>query len=124
MLFYLIIFDNTLIYSLPFLYILGSTHPVERIEFAIDSIGPASSSHMLTADLLCVIIDVMCQIKGVSSKKWGLRIGHRGLILAAALYHGLLDDVTHDKILSVLYNITTSNSNFSLRLCCYVYFSR
>lgn len=85
-------------------------HPVERIEFAIDAVGPISSSHMLTADLLCIIVEAAHQLDCISLHKWEIRLGHRDLVIATALYLGFGDFTTQKKILNVLYTIATSNS--------------
>ncbi|VIO88081.1 Uncharacterized protein BM_BM7162 [Brugia malayi] len=86
-----------------------SMHPIERIEFAIDAVGPISSSQMLTADILCITIETVHQLDCISSHKWEIRMGHRDLIIAAILYLGFGDFSTQNKILNILYAIATSN---------------
>uniref|UniRef100_A0A915PPF6 non-specific serine/threonine protein kinase n=1 Tax=Setaria digitata TaxID=48799 RepID=A0A915PPF6_9BILA len=88
---------------------LGSFHPFERTEFAIDAIGPASSSQMLTADVLCITVEAAHQLECISSRKWEIRLGHRDLIIATALYLGFGDFGIQNKILNILYAIATSN---------------
>ncbi|CAG9533873.1 unnamed protein product, partial [Cercopithifilaria johnstoni] len=90
-----------------------SMHPVERVEFAIDAIGPVSSSHMLTADILCITVEAVHQLDCISSCKWEIRLGHRDLIIATSLYLGFGDSNTQNKILNILYAIATSNKTLS-----------
>uniref|UniRef100_A0A1I7VP68 non-specific serine/threonine protein kinase n=1 Tax=Loa loa TaxID=7209 RepID=A0A1I7VP68_LOALO len=92
---------------------LVSMHPVERIEFAIDAIGPASSAQMLTADILCITVEAAHQLDSISSRKWEIRLGHRDLVIATALYLGFGDFNTQNKILNILYSIATSNKMLS-----------
>uniref|UniRef100_A0A0R3RYI5 non-specific serine/threonine protein kinase n=1 Tax=Elaeophora elaphi TaxID=1147741 RepID=A0A0R3RYI5_9BILA len=92
---------------------LVSMHPIERIEFAIDAIGPLSSSQMLTADILCIAVEAAHQLDCISSRKWEIRLGHRDLVIASALYLGFGDSSTQRKILNVLYAVSTSNKKLS-----------
>ncbi|VDN04109.1 unnamed protein product [Thelazia callipaeda] len=88
---------------------LGGIHPAERVEFAIDAVGPVSSSRMLTTDILCVMVEIARQLDCLSSRKWEIRLGHRDLILATALYLGFSDFGAQNKILDILYAIAMSN---------------
>ncbi|VDK81407.1 unnamed protein product, partial [Onchocerca ochengi] len=88
---------------------LGSMHPIERMEFAIDAIGPASSSQMLTADILCIAVEAAHKIDCISSRKWEIRLGHRDLVIATAVYLGFGEFSAQNKILNILYAIATSN---------------
>lgn len=72
-------------------------HPIERTEFAIDAIGPVSSSQMLTADILCITVEAAHQLDCISSRKWEIRLGHQDLIIATALYLGFGDLSTQTK---------------------------
>ncbi|VBB25904.1 unnamed protein product [Acanthocheilonema viteae] len=92
---------------------LVSMHPVERIEFAIDAVGPVSSSQMLTADILCITVETVHQLDCISLYKWEIRLGHRDLVVATALYLGFGDFNTQNKILNILYAIATSNKTFT-----------
>uniref|UniRef100_A0A915AH84 non-specific serine/threonine protein kinase n=1 Tax=Parascaris univalens TaxID=6257 RepID=A0A915AH84_PARUN len=92
---------------------LGGIHPVERNEFAVDSIGACASSSTLTADVLCVVIEAACRLEAISSRKWQLVIGHKSLITAAAMYIGFGDNDAVIKILNVLYSISTANKVLS-----------
>lgn len=85
-------------------------HPIERTEFAIDAIGPVSSSQMLTADILCIMVEMAHQLNFISPHKWEIRLGHKDLVTATALYLGFGDSNTQNKILDILYAIATSNS--------------
>lgn len=87
-------------------------HPIERMEFAIDAIGPASSSQMLTADILCIAVEAAHKIDCISSRKWEIRLGHRDLVIATAVYLGFGEFSAQNKILNILYAIATSNSQF------------
>ncbi|VDK59966.1 unnamed protein product [Gongylonema pulchrum] len=64
---------------------------------------------MITAELLCIMVEVARQLDCISSQKWEIRIGHRNLIVAAARYMGFGDFNSQNKILNVLYAISTSN---------------
>ncbi|KHN74706.1 Eukaryotic translation initiation factor 2-alpha kinase 4 [Toxocara canis] len=92
---------------------LGGIHPVERNEFAIDSIGACGSSSTLTADVLCVVIEAASRLDAINSRKWQLVIGHRALITAAAMYLGFGDNAAITKILNVLYTASTTNKMLS-----------
>uniref|UniRef100_F1KQP7 non-specific serine/threonine protein kinase n=1 Tax=Ascaris suum TaxID=6253 RepID=F1KQP7_ASCSU len=92
---------------------LGGIHPVERNEFAVDSIGACASSSTLTADVLCVVIEAACRLEAISSHKWQLVIGHKSLVTAAAMYLGFGDNDAVIKILNVLYYISTANKVLS-----------
>uniref|UniRef100_A0A183V4Y9 Protein kinase domain-containing protein n=1 Tax=Toxocara canis TaxID=6265 RepID=A0A183V4Y9_TOXCA len=94
-------------------FVEGGIHPVERNEFAIDSIGACGSSSTLTADVLCVVIEAASRLDAINSRKWQLVIGHRALITAAAMYLGFGDNAAITKILNVLYTASTTNKMLS-----------
>lgn len=88
--------------------VLGGTHPAERSEFSIDCLGPRSSAPLLSAEVLCIILEAISQIDLFKSFKWQLRVGHRFLVAAATTYLGYGDATAQRKIINALHTISSS----------------
>ncbi|MFH4979162.1 hypothetical protein AB6A40_005871 [Gnathostoma spinigerum] len=89
---------------------IGGTHPNERRDFSLDSVGPMTSSNALTADLICLVIEAARTIEVLSTRRWRLCVGHMDLIRGVCFYLGICDTVAQEKIFGVLYALSTTGN--------------
>ncbi|CAD6190110.1 unnamed protein product [Caenorhabditis auriculariae] len=98
------------VYSTDETRILNNTHPYERWECSVDSIGPQTSSTTLEAELLLTA----CQIVAATLKnvKATLKIGHINII-EAAMRHLSIPDDARSSILTSLHCMSTGDKVLS-----------